>query len=62
MPAYLVTHPELKKPRAVEADNPRRARAHVAKELTIARLNARGIFDLRERGIELVDITTKGRE
>lgn len=61
MPPYLVTHPEFAEPRPVEADNPRRARAHVAKELAVTRLNAREIFDLGKRGIELVDISTRGK-
>lgn len=60
-PPYLVEHPEFGKPRAVEADNPRRARAYTAKEFSVRRLSSREIFELGQRGIDLVDITARKR-
>lgn len=62
MPAYRIDHPSFDKPRLVEADNPRRARAHAAKEFDVRRLDARQLFDLVSEGgggLALVDITTK---
>lgn len=61
MPPYLIEHAEFKKPRAVEADNPRRARAHTAKEFGVRRLKAREVYELAEQGIDLIDITTRGK-
>lgn len=60
-PAYLITHPDYDKPVAVEAANPRRARAYAARSFTIKRLNSREVFELGQRDIELTDITGAGK-
>lgn len=57
MPAYEVSHPDFAKPRAVECSHPKRARAHVAKEFKVRRLGSRDVFELGQRGVDLVDIT-----
>lgn len=57
MPSYLVSHPDFKKPRAVESADPKGARAHVAKEFEVRKLTPRECFDLAEQGVDLERVT-----